>query len=369
MRLRFSVCGGLLCLLIQPILFPLPSAAQQTSTTNDARLSADQSAPGWLQTGRFAWTSSEPLVQVVPALFPASPEHPWVSVKDPSIVHFDGRWHLFCSLRKEKSGEGRIRVGYTSFSDWDQAGKARWSVLELTSGYHGAPQVFYFEPHRIWYMIYQAEDSSRDLRYGPCFSTNTRLDDPAGWSLPQPLYRVPEGTKAGLDFWVICDPRDAHLFFTTLDGRMWKARTSIDQFPDRGWSEPEVVLQTDIFEASHTYKLKGIDQYLTLIEAQEGNARRYYKAFLADSLNGPWKPLAASRDRPFASPLNVTPPSIPWTDSYSHGELIRDGVNQQLEVDPQRLRFVFQGASAEEYQIGNYGMIPWKLGVLELSSD
>ena len=131
-----------------------------------------------------------------------------------------------------------------------------------------------------------------------------------------------------------------------------------------------MVLESDIFEASHTYKLTGVDRYLTLIEAQEGRTRRYYKAFVADSLDGEWKPLAASRERPFASPANVTLPTDAWTDSYSHGELIRSGIDQRLEVDPARLQFLYQGASAGEYQqSGDYGSIPWKLGLLELKPE
>jgi hypothetical protein len=367
---RGTILGwGLMGLLLQSTAFPPTTAAQQAVASAASSSEASTTSPRWLQTGRISWTSSKTLVQAKQDRLPESAGHPWVSVKDPSIVRFQDRWHLFCSLRKAKQGEGRIRIGYTSFEDWQQAGEARWSVLELTPGYHGAPQIFYFEPQQTWYLIYQAEDASRELRYGPCFSTNSDIADPAGWTLPQPLYRVPPGKKAGLDYWVICDSSHAYLFFTTLDGRMWQARTSIDQFPDRGWSEPKVVLQADIFEASHTYKLNGLDQYLTLVEAQQGSTRRYYKAFVADSLDGAWKALAASPKQPFASPANVLPPDPPWTDSYSHGELIRSGINQRLEVDPQGLRFVFQGASSREYHIGDYGQIPWKLGLLEMRDN
>jgi hypothetical protein len=57
------------------------------------------------------------------------------------------------------------------------------------------------------------------------------------------------------------------------------------------------VLRDDIFGASHTYRLRGIDRYLTVVEAQAGG-RRYYKAYLADRLDGAWTPLAATSDRP-----------------------------------------------------------------------
>ncbi len=280
------------------------------------------------------------------------------------LCDLTNRWHLFCSLRKAKSGQGRIRIGYLSFDSFDQAADSTWSVLELTPGYHGAPQVFFFEPDQKWYLIYQAADESRGLAYGPCYSTNDNLSDPAGWTLPEPIYAVKPGVKAGLDFWVICDDAHAFLFFTTLNGQMWCAQTELASFPDRGWSEPEITLQADIFEASHTYQLKGLDKFLTIVEAQHGKQGRYYKAFLADTLDGDWNPLANSFEKPFASPENVMNQGDSWTDSYSHGELLRTGVNQRLEVDPQQLEFLFQGATEQEYQGGDYGSIPWRLGIL-----
>ena len=56
-------------------------------------------------------------MSVESAKLPASPEHPWVAVKDPSIVRFDGHWHLFCTLRKDTAGEGRIRIGYNEYGN------------------------------------------------------------------------------------------------------------------------------------------------------------------------------------------------------------------------------------------------------------
>ena len=44
---------------------------------------------------------------------------------------------------------------------------------------------------------------------------------------------------------------------------------------------PQIVLRDDIFEASHTYRLRGLNKYLTVVEAQ-GGSRRYYKAYLAE---------------------------------------------------------------------------------------
>lgn len=347
--MRLTTVVFLACLALSSLLFG------QTQTLKTERVLA----------GQFQWKVGEPLLSVDASRLPASEEHPWIAVKDPSIVRHADRWHLFCTLRKKKEGQGRIRIGYLSFADWSEARSADWSVLKLTDDYHGAPQIFFFEPQEKWYLIYQATDPSRGLKYGPCFSTNADIANPDGWTLPEPLYVPKPGTKAGLDYWVICDDTKAHLFFTSLNGQMWRAETSLSGFPNRNWSDPVVVLQADIFEASHTYQLKGTSKYLTFVEAQN-KKRRYFKAFVADSLDGKWSPLAATRERPMVSPLNVVNQEESWATSYSHGELLRTGKNQLLEVDPSDMRLFFQGADDREYQSGGYGDIPWRLGILRM---
>ena len=112
--------------------------------------------------------------------------------------------------------------------------------------------------------------------------------------------------------------------------------------------------------------MKGRDTYLTLIEAQHGYGWRYYKAYLADRLDGEWKELAATRAKTFASMKNVTQTSSErWTDSISHGELLRWGYDEKLEVDPGNLQFLFQGVTDKAKAGKTYGEIPWRLGILE----
>ena len=348
----------IICLLIPSI------SKGQTATPAPDSTAAGQSTADSLRSGNFHWSVSSPLLAINATRLPASPDHHWIAIKDPSIVRYGGKWHLFSTLRKDKTGDGRIRIGYLSFEEWSDAKDAEWSVLDLTMGYHGAPQIFYFEPQQKWYLVYQAEDNTRQLKYGPCFSTNDSISDPGKWTLPEPLYVVEDGVKAGLDFWMICDDVKAHLFFTTLDGKMWRAETAIGSFPAQEWSKPVIALQADIFEASHTYALSGENKFLTIVEAQAAK-RRYFKAFVADRLDGKWTPLAASRERPLVSPKNVVNQKESWATSYSHGEFIRLGVNQKLEIDPHNLELLFQGASDDEYQRGNYGQIPWRLGILK----
>ncbi|NOX53805.1 MAG: hypothetical protein GXP27_05090 [Planctomycetes bacterium] len=312
--------------------------------------------------GEFQWRLGPPVL--APAV---RPDDPCYSVKDPSVVFYEGRWHLFCTIRSQKRSH---QIEYVTFRDWSEARRAKHHILRLTDGYFCAPQVFYYRPHRRWYLVYQVIDQSRKPALQPAFSTTEKLADPGSWTTPQLLFKhPPDNVKRWIDFWVICDGKRAHLFFTSLDGKMWRAETTRDRFP-HGWSRPEVVLQADIFEAAHIYRLKGRDQFLAIIEAQTHGRSywRYYKAFLVDRLDGRWKPLAASHERPFASPINVQETAEHWTDNISHGELLRAGYDERLLVDPDRLRLLFQGVTNQARRGKPYGQIPWKLGLLEPAS-
>ena len=310
-----------------------------------------------LRSGRFRWVATGPLL--APAHRPEDPCH---AVKDPTVVRHDGRWHLFSTIRSLRRTH---QIEYLSFTDWHEADRAERHVLTLTDGYFCAPQVFYFTPHRKWYLIYQVAGPEGGPALQPAYSTTEDIGDPTSWSEPTLLFeRHPDNITAWIDFWVICDDEKAHLFFTSNDGRMWRSVTALGDFPG-GWDRPRVALQTDIFEASHTYRLRGRDRYLTVVEAVGDGGRRYYKAYLADRLDGDWEPLAATKDQPFAGPANVRFDGEPWTDSFSHGELLRAGVNERLEVDPAGLRFVFQGVADEDRRGKPYGEIPWRLGLLE----
>jgi rhodanese-related sulfurtransferase len=129
-------------------------------------------------------------------------------------------------------------------------------------------------------------------------------------------------------------------------------------------------LQDDIFEASHTYKIKGSDKYLTVIEAQNGPAWRYYKVYLADSLDGEWHPLATSKDKNFAGKNNVKfPADNAWADSISHVELLRSGFDENMEIDPNNMKLLYQGVLDSDTSGKPYGQIPWRLGVLEWNME
>jgi hypothetical protein len=304
---------------------------------------------------QFKWKASGAL-----ARSKNSSDDTYYSLKDPSVVFHEGRWHLFCTVRGQKRSH---QIEYLSFSDWEAIDSARRQMLAMHDGFFCAPQVFYFAPQKKWYLICQASDPSWQPNYQAAYATTDNLADPNSWSKLRPLAAKQAEGKSGLDFWIICDDAKAHLFFTTNDGHMWREDTTLDTFPN-GWSGASLALEGDIFEASHTYRLQGQQKYLTVIEAQNGHGWRYQKAYLADRLEGPWAPLAADKDHAFANLDNVVQSSSRWTDSISHGELLRAGFDQRLEVDPGDLRFLFQGVLDRDRTGKAYGQIPWRLGLL-----
>ena len=304
----------------------------------------------------FAWKLSPPLIS------PASrPSDPCCSVKDPTAVFFKDRWHVFCTIRSQVRTH---QIEYLSFDKWDGADKADRHILTCRDKYFCAPQVFYFTPHRKWYLLYQVGEPTRKHQLQPAYSTSENIADPNSWSQAKLLFpqEDPKGVEKWIDFWVIADSAKAYLFFTSLDGRLWRMWTPLEKFPE-GFDHCEVALKADIFEASHTYRLKGLEKYLTVVEAGQ-SGRRYYKAYLADSLDGKWTPLADSESKPFAGAANVRQGDPPWTDNISHGELIRTGYDQTMTVDPANLQFLIQGVTEKHKAGKKYGEIPWRLGLL-----
>jgi len=307
------------------------------------------------------WQYSAPLI--TPEKRDRDPSH---AQKDPTVVFDGGKWHVFMTVKLQ----GRSVIEYCAFKKWNDADRAPRTLLPVSdSSYFCAPQVFYFEPHNKWYLIYQMGVPGQKFMW-VAYSTTETLADPASWTKARPILDGgPDDPRevGGLDYWIICDPRRAYLFLTACNGRMWRLWTDLDDFP-RGFGHCELALRAKVFEASHTYRLKGMDKYLTIIEE---NGQRFYKAYLADRLDGEWTPLADTAARPFAGWRNIRPaPGVaPWTDNVSHGELLRDGCNQTLTVDPANLRLLFQGVLQKEKAGKPYGRWPWRLGLLTPVAD
>ncbi len=340
------------------MLFCLPSALcaafGQTGASDDP-----------LVMGQFRWTLGKPVFK--PEV--GAVDHCF-SVKDPTVVRHEGRWHVFYTVRRAVRTHS---IEYVSFTDWPDMASAERHVLQCREGYFCAPQVFYFRPHEKWYLVYQVVEQDRKPGLQPAFSTSENIADPRSWT-PAALFfpEQPEGASKWIDFWVICDEDRAHLFFTSMDGRLWRSSTALSDFP-RNFGPCEVVLRAGdeswrLFEAAHIYRLQGASKYLAVIEGIRKVApsgRRFHVAYTAERLEGEWTRLAASVEQPFASFENVEQPEEYWTDYISHGELIRAGYDETLTVDPSNLQFLFQGVSAQAAAGKKYGEIPWRLGLLK----
>lgn len=302
------------------------------------------------------WEYTAPLISPEPRA-----TNPSRAQKDPTVVFHDGRWHVFMTVKLP----GKSAIEHCSFSRWEEADESSRAILPVSeSDYYCAPQVFFFRPHKKWYLIYQVGVPGRDKMW-VAYSTTENIADPTSWTQARPILDAGPNDprkEGGLDYWIICDDQRAYLFLTSLNGRMWRLWTRLEDFP-RGFGHCELALEAKIFEASHTYKLKGQDRYLTIVEE---NGRRYYKAYLADRLDGEWTPVADTPERPFAGWSNVRPaPGVqPWTDNISHGELIRDGIDETLTIDPKDLRFLFQGMLDRHKSGKSYGQFDWRLGLL-----
>ena len=210
--------------------------------------------------GKWQWTVSPPLVSPV-----VHRDDPCFGIKDPTVVFFEGRWHLFCTIRSQK----RLRqIEYRSFKDWKDADKAEPHVLTLSEKDFCDPQVFYLarssgiSSTRSW-TTHAGRISTRSTRPAPTWPTPVLEQAVALFDTH------PENVKEWIDFWVICDATRAHLFFTSLDGKMWAVRDEARGLP----CEVEQAgrrAEGRHLRGSHTYRLKGTDKYLTVVEALDG---------------------------------------------------------------------------------------------------
>jgi hypothetical protein len=338
------------------LLAPAADPAPQTQSDATATVSAD--APKLPFDMPLQWKSTGVLVS------PISDEtHTIVSVKDPTIVRYNDLWHIYATAY---STSARIwSMVYLNFKDWSDAPKAKLTYIDVNPnlrGYHCAPNLFYFRPHKKWYLVFQSQQ--------PQYSTTDDLSKPESWTKPQDFFETKPASAPQLwiDYWVICDDTHSYLYFTGDNGRVYRSRTRIEDFP-KGMSDPEICIEGqrfDVFEGSMTYKIKGTGTYLTLVEAI--GPARYYRAWISDSLDGVWTPIsdATTWEKPFAGINNVTFEDgvTPWTRDISHGELIRDGYDETMTIDPNHLQLLYQGR--DPASDGNYSLLPYRLALLTL---
>ncbi|MFF0015459.1 non-reducing end alpha-L-arabinofuranosidase family hydrolase [Streptomyces sp. NPDC005374] len=308
--------------------------------------------------GSYRWSSSGVLMS------PKSDStHTIAGLKDPSVVYYNGKYHVFASV----ASSAGYNLVYLSFTDWSQAASATHHYLDrsaIGAGYRAAPQVFYFAPQNTWYLVYQTGNAS--------FSTNSDISNPDGWSAPRTFYSaMPDVIKQNIgggywvDMWVICDSADCYLFSSDDNGHLYRSQTTRAQFPN-GFTNTVIAAQDSnkyaLFEAANVYKVQGSNQYLLLVEAIGSDGRRWFRSWTSGSLAGSWAQLAATEGNPFARANNVTFPAGSWTKDISHGEMIRAGYDQTLTIPACKLQYLYQGKDPNAG--GDYNSLPWRLGLL-----
>jgi hypothetical protein len=311
----------------------------------------------------ISWSSSDILVT------PKNDSRAVAGIKDPSIIYYNDVYHVFASTAKSEG----YNLVYFNFTDFAKANEAPFYYLDqsgIGTGYRAAPEVFYFAPQKLWYLIYQNGNAA--------YSTNDDISNPAGWTAPQTFYSgTPTLIEEGLitpqqgywvDMWVICDDANCHLFSHDDNGRLYRSQTTLAQFP-AGMSDPVIALEEprkeDLFEASNVYSI-GNGTYLLLVECigegSSGGGVRYFKSWTSNNIAGPWTPLASTQDHPFMGEANVEFSGKKWTKSISHGEIIRTSVDQKLGIDACGWRFLYQGLDPASN--ADYNSLPWNLGLL-----
>lgn len=311
------------------------------------------------QPSSFQWNSTGALIAPK-----SDATHSIISVKDPSVVRYQDKWLVYLTT---VNSAGRYSMAYLSFTDWADAGAATPYYLDqsaIGTGYRAAPQLFYFRPQRLWYLVYQSDK-------GASYSTTTDPTKPETWSATQPFFSgTPDiiaqniGKGNWVDMWVICDEARCYLFSSDDNGHLYRSQTTLADFPGE-FGDTVIALDSPaskfrLFEASNVYRVRGTDSYLLTVEAS-GSAR-YFRSWTSNRLDGVWTPLTTSQANPFAGAANVSFTGTPWTTSISHGEMIRDGYDQSLTIDPHHVRYLYQGVDPTVST--SYTFLPWQLGLL-----
>ncbi|EHJ02234.1 Alpha-N-arabinofuranosidase [Clostridium sp. DL-VIII] len=270
----------------------------------------------------------------------------YYGAKDPSIVYYNGKYHVFYTGANQSGGWQMLHTSASTISGLKTA--PRNYMSSIGESYFCAPEVFYYEPKGLWYLVYQ------DGTYGVAYSTTKNIDDPNSWSGPK-SFGI--SGNMGWDYYIVCDDSYAYMYNTPSDGsgKLYVRKTSLANFPT-GWSAPTVAI-TNSFEGSHVYKSLADGQYYMIIEDQKDG--RYYELWTSKNAGGPWTQVAEK----WAWHGNLTYDADKWTTNVSHGEILRSGYNQKMEInDINHVDFLIQGTTNLN---GDYQKLIWDLGVIK----
>jgi hypothetical protein len=165
------------------------------------------------------------------------------------------------------------------------------------------------------------------------------------------------GVKAsgGLDYFTISDGTNMYLYYGIDKSDAYLAKTTVSKFPS-GWGSASAAANP-CFEAIHVYKSKSDSKYYLMCET----VSRYFNLFSSSSPGGSWKLVqskwASSDKLVFNSGVSK------WTNQVSHGEFIRSGYDEKLEItDINDVQILIQGIPSGTS--GDYSKLPYKLGII-----
>ena len=134
-----------------------PPSIQPVHDSGDQRYSINDPAGGVPQRKQAVfpykrWTTSKPVLKRG-----ASATFDDVAVKDPSIVFHGGRWHVvYTNKSSQRDTRYEDGAGYVSAETLDGLQSAkRYNLNAIVGGPVVAPQIFYFRPQKLWYIIAQ----------------------------------------------------------------------------------------------------------------------------------------------------------------------------------------------------------------------
>jgi len=247
------------------------------------------------------------------------------SVKEPSLINFDGEYHIFYTFETDtKKG-----IKYTSATTLNKLNYSeRIEIENILDGEVINPQVFYFEPQKLWYLF---ASTNQDLL--PVFSTNTNINIVENWT---PCKKLNIDKSIG-KYYTIADNDFVYIFYLKNRGELFYSRTEIAKFPEEFSIPVKVnILGTKNLDSSNIpnfYYSERKGKYIAIAEIKDG-----FKVFTSESLDGVW-----NTDNRLSFDINNifnTNGSTPNGLVMKNPDVLHEGYNQNIKI--QSLNIIYQ---------------------------